>query len=84
MTHSHSALLAQLDALKSADVRALFAELIRAGLQALIEAEATEKIGAGRYQRSEDRGTHRNGHRFKTARRSGRPPRASAGSGGAV
>lgn len=66
MTHDHSALLAQLDALKSADVGALFAELIRAGLQALIEAEATEKIGAGRYQRSEDRGTHRNGHRSKT------------------
>ena len=45
---------AQLDALKSADVGAVFAELIRAGLQALIEAEATETIGAGRYQRSED------------------------------
>lgn len=44
----------------------MFAELIRTGLQALIEAEATEKIGAGRYQRSEDRGTHRNGHRSKT------------------
>ena len=66
MTHDHSALLAQLDALKSAEVGAVFAELIRAGLQALIEAEATEKIGAGRYQRSEDRGTHRNGHRSKT------------------
>ncbi len=65
MTHDHSALLAQLDALKSADVGAVFAELIRAGMQALIEAEATEKIGAGRYERSEDRGTHRNGHRAK-------------------
>jgi len=48
MTQDHSALLAQLDALKSADVGAVFAELIRAGLQALIEAEATEAIGAGR------------------------------------
>ena len=38
MTHDHSALLAQLDALKSADVGAV----IRAGLQALIEAEATD------------------------------------------
>lgn len=65
MTHDHSALLAQLDALKSADVGAVFAELIRAGMQALIEAEATEKIGAGRYQRSEDREVHRNGHRAK-------------------
>jgi transposase-like protein len=60
MTDDHSALLAEFDALKSAEVGAVFAELIRAGLQALIEAEATEKIGAGRYQRSEDRGTHRN------------------------
>ena len=50
MTQDHSALLAQLDALKSADVGAVFAELIRAGLQALIEAEATETIGAGRYE----------------------------------
>jgi putative transposase len=66
MTHDHSALLAQLDALKSAEAGAVFAELIRAGLQALIEAEATEKIGAGRYERTEDRGTHRNGHRPKT------------------
>jgi transposase-like protein len=66
MTQDHSALLAQLDSLKSADAGAVFAELIRAGLQALIEAEATETIGAGRYQRSSDRGTHRNGHRPKT------------------
>ena len=44
----------------------MFAELIRAGLQALIEAEATEAIGAGRYQRTDGRGTHRNGHRPKT------------------
>ena len=66
MTQDHSALLAQLDALKSADAGAVFAELIRAGLQALIEAEATETIGAGRYERTDDRGTHRNGHRPKT------------------
>ena len=32
----------------------------------LIEAEAAEKIGAGRYQRSETRVTHRNGSRRKT------------------
>ena len=66
VTQDHSALLAQFDALKSADAGAVFAELIRAGLQALIEAETTEKIGAGRYQRSAGRGTHRNGHRPKT------------------
>ena len=66
MTHDYSALLAQLDALKSAEAGAMFAELIRAGLQALIEAEAAAKIGAGRYERSEARETHRNGHRART------------------
>ena len=66
MTHDYSALLAQLDALKSADAGVVFAELIRAGLQALIEAEATAKIGAGRYERCEARETHRNGHRSRT------------------
>ena len=66
MTHDYSALLAQLDALKSAEAGAVFAELIRAGLQALIEAEAAAKIGAGSYERSEARETHRNGHRART------------------
>ena len=66
MTHDHSALLAQLDALKSADPGSMFAELIRAGLQSLIEAEAAHQIGAGRYQRSQQRTTVRNGHRPKT------------------
>ncbi|MBS9376016.1 hypothetical protein GON09_005037 [Rhodococcus sp. B50] len=66
MTHDHSALLAQLDALKGADSASVFAELIRTGLQALIEAEATDKLGAGRYERTDTRTTHRNGHRTKT------------------
>lgn len=66
MTHDHSALLARLDALKAADVASVFAELIRTGLQELIEAEATETLGAGRYERTEARTTHRNGHRPKT------------------
>ena len=66
MTQDHSALLAQLDALKSADAGAVFAELIRTGLQSLIEAEATAAIGAGRYQRTDGRTVHRNGHRAKT------------------
>ncbi len=43
MTRDHSALLAQLDALTGADSASVFAKLVRTGLQALIEAEATEK-----------------------------------------
>jgi putative transposase len=66
MSHDHSALVAQLDALKSADSGAVFAELIRAGLQALIEAEATAAVGAGRCERSDGRTVHRNGHLPKT------------------
>ncbi len=66
MTHDHSALLTQLHALKGADSASVFAELIRTGLQALIEAEATDKLGAGRYERTGTRITHRNGHRTKT------------------
>jgi putative transposase len=42
-------------------------DVIRSGmqlvLQALIELEASEHIGAGRYERSAERITHRNGHR---------------------
>ena len=66
MTHDHSALLAQLDALKSADPGSVFAELIRAGLQALIDAEATQVFGAGRYERTAERTNYRNGTRSKT------------------
>ena len=66
MTHDHSALITQLDALKGADPASVFAELIRAGLQALIDAEATEVLGAGRYERTAERTNYRNGNRTKT------------------
>jgi putative transposase len=66
MTLDHSALLTQLDALKGADPASVFAELIRAGLQALIDAEATGVLGAGRYERTEQRTNYRNGTRPKT------------------
>lgn len=45
---------------QGADSADVFAELIRIGLQALIEAEATEKLGAGRDERTATRTTHRN------------------------
>lgn len=62
MTPDRSASLAQLDALTSAESTSVFAGSIRAGLQAPIEAEATERIGASRYQRAEGRSTQRNLH----------------------
>lgn len=39
--------------------------LLRAALQDLIDAEATARIGAGRYERTSERRTHRNGTRGK-------------------
>lgn len=66
MTQDHSALHARLDALKAADPQAMIAELLRGTLQELIEAELTAVIGADRYQRTDERLVHRNGHRDKT------------------
>lgn len=57
-----SDLLAVLDVGEGTD---LIRELARLGLQALIEAEATAVIGAGRYERVEGRVTERNGSRPK-------------------
>ena len=38
-------------------------EVMRIYVQAIIEAEVTKRIGAGPYERSEERVTQRNGHR---------------------
>ncbi|MGC4936201.1 IS256 family transposase [Gordonia sp. DT30] len=65
MTQDHSALLARIDEL-AAMPETMMSELIRHGLQELIEAELSAAIGAGRYERAEGRTTHRNGHRNKT------------------
>lgn len=66
MALSDSALSELLDALRVGDGTDLVRELAQWALRALIDAEATEKIGASRYERSDDRVTHRNGTRSKT------------------
>lgn len=66
MALSDSALSELLDALRVGDGTDLVRELAQWALQQLIEAEAAEKIGASRYERSETRATHRNGTRTKT------------------
>jgi len=63
MALSESAVSDLLDALRVGEGTDLVRELAQWALQALIEAEATEKIGAGRYERTGDRVTDRNGHR---------------------
>jgi hypothetical protein len=44
----------------------LIREPVRVALQELIEAEATERIGAAPYKRTESRVTERNGHRTRS------------------
>lgn len=60
-----SALSELLDALRVGEGTDLVRELAQFGLQQLIDLEATEAIGAGRYERSEGRVTERNGSRPK-------------------
>lgn len=55
-----------LDALRAGDGVDLIRDLVRFCLQELVEAEATQVIGAGRYERAEGRLAERNGHRAKS------------------
>jgi putative transposase len=63
MALSQSALSELLDAFRAGDGVDLVRESVHMVMQELIEAEATERIGAGRYERTEDRTTERNGSR---------------------
>ncbi|MCU1497999.1 MAG: transposase [Acidimicrobiales bacterium] len=63
MALDESAVSDLLDALRVGEGTDLVRELAQWALQQLIEVEATEKIGAGAWERGPDRLTHRNGHR---------------------
>lgn len=63
MALSQSALSELLDAFRTGDGVDLIRDSVRIALQELIELEATERIGAAPYERTEDRVTERNGHR---------------------
>lgn len=63
MALDESAVSALLDALRVGEGTDLVRELAQWALQQLIEAEATEKIGADLWERDPARVTHRNGHR---------------------
>jgi transposase-like protein len=66
MALSESALSELLDALADRDRGVdLVRELAQWLAQELIELQATQAIGAGRYERSEERVTERNGHRSR-------------------
>ena len=57
------ALLELLDALKAADADDVVRRSLEAVLQALVDAEATARVGAEPHQRTETRTTQRNGYR---------------------
>ena len=63
MALSQSALSELLEVFRAGEGVDLVRESVRVALQELIEAEAAQVIGAERYERTEDRATHRNGHR---------------------
>jgi transposase-like protein len=63
MALSQSAVSELLDAFRTGEGVDLIRESVRMVMQELIEAEATEKIGADRYQRTDTRTTERNGSR---------------------
>jgi putative transposase len=67
MTHDHSAPCWPSSTRSWAPIRGVCSpKLIRAGLQALIDVEATQALGAGRYERTAERTDYRNGTPSKT------------------
>ncbi len=65
MALAHSDLSELLDALRAGGDIDLIRSSVEMMLQALIDAEATEVIGAGRHERTEQRTNQRNGTRSK-------------------
>lgn len=66
MTLSESAINEIMFALDNGNGADLVRQLAQLGMQELIEAEATEVIGAEKWERTIDRIAHRNGHRPRT------------------
>ena len=65
MALDDSALLEMIEMLRTADGGELMRRLLGGMLQAVVDAEATARIGAGLHERSEARTTQRNGTRDK-------------------
>ena len=65
MALSQSALSSLLDAIRAGDGTDVLRDAMALVLQELIELEATQAIGAARYERTDERTTHRNGSRTR-------------------
>jgi putative transposase len=63
MALDQSALLELLEALKAADASDVVRQAVESVFQALIDAEATSRIGAAPHERTPTRVTQRNGYR---------------------
>ena len=63
MALSESVLSEVLDAFRAGEGVDLVRDAVRLVMQELIELEASEQIGAGRYERTDTRTTERNGSR---------------------
>ena len=68
MTLNQSALLELTEVLRTADGGQVMRMMLSATLQALVDAEATNQIGAGRYERSDARRAQRNGPLWRPVR----------------
>jgi putative transposase len=65
MTLPQSALSELLDAIRAGGSEYIVREPVTLALQELIELEAAQAIGAGRYEGTDERTTHRNGSRSR-------------------
>jgi putative transposase len=65
MALSQSALSSLLESIRAGDGTDVLRDAMTLVLQELIELEATQAIGAGRYERTDERATHRNGSRTR-------------------
>jgi transposase-like protein len=65
MALPQSALSELLEAIRAGGGEDVLRDAMRLALQELIELEATQVIGAARYERTEERATHRNGSRTR-------------------
>ncbi|CFD19606.1 transposase [Mycobacterium tuberculosis] len=74
MALPQSALSELLDAFRTGDGVDLIRDAVRLVLQELSELEATERIGAARYERSDTRVTDRNGARSRAPGNSASTP----------
>ena len=77
MALPQSAVSDLLEVLRTGEAVDLIRESVRMVLQELIEVEATELVGAARYERTDTRVNERNGSRPRTAVHEGRRHRAA-------